>query len=100
MRGQDSVGDADAQHEVLSSQALAALAAGGAHAVALRVHAPPLEVESSPFWQHAGVAIPGELAHLVKGLPRVLFALKTLASLRFGLFYRNGFAHNSLCFPE
>src|SRR6266567_1855910 len=96
VRGEDTVGNADAQHEVFGGQALAALAAGGAHAIALGVHAPPLEVERSPLRQHRGAALPGKLAHLVKGLPRILFAFQALAALRFGLFYRNGFAHNSL----
>ena len=48
LRGEDAVGDADAHHEVVGGQAFAALAAGGADAVALRVDAPPLEVECRP----------------------------------------------------
>ena len=84
--GDDAVGNADAHHEVFGGQALAALAAGSAHAVALGVDAPPLEVAGSPVGQHAGAALAGKRAHLIEGLPRVLFALQALRPLGIGLF--------------
>src|SRR5208283_4571471 len=76
-------------HEPIGRQALAALAAGCAHAVALRVNTPPLEVGRGPLRHHARPARARERTNLVKGLPRILFALQTLHALRFGLFLWN-----------
>ncbi len=76
MRSEDAVGNADAHHEVFGGQALAALAAGGAHAVALGVDAPPLEVDGGPLGHHAGAAIAGKCAHFIEGFPRILLALE------------------------
>ena len=94
--GEDAVGDGDAHHEEFSGQTLAALAAGGARAIALGVDAPPLEVIICPFGNDAGAAFPREGAHLVKGFPRVLFALKAFSPLGFCLFFLDCWCHFSL----
>ena len=69
----DAVGNADAHHEVVGGEAFAALAAGGADAVALGVDAPPFEVQVGPLGQDAGAAGAGEFAHLDRRLPRGSF---------------------------
>ena len=89
----DAVGNADAHHEVIGGQAFAALAAGGANAIALGVNAPPFEVDGGPLGNDAGAAFAGKGAHLVKGLPWVLLALQALGALGLGLFHLNNFSH-------
>jgi hypothetical protein len=89
MCGQNAVGDGDAHHEVVGDQALAALAAGGAYAVALGVNAPPFEVERGPLGNDAGAAGAGKSADLIEGLPRILLALEPLGALGFRFFYWN-----------
>ncbi len=91
--GDDAIGDADAHHEVIGGQAFAALAAGGAHAVALGIDAPPFEVSGGPLGHHAGAAGAGKGAHLVKGLPGILLALQALHALGLGFFYFNSLSH-------
>ena len=90
-----AVGDANAHHEPVRRQPLAALAAGSAHAVALGVDAPPFEVGRGPVRRHALPSLARKAAHLVKGLPGILFVLQALHALGFGLFLRN-LAH---CLP-
>ena len=72
--GNDAVGNADAHHEVLGGEALAALAAGGADAVALGIDAPPLEVDARPT-PASTLERPSRAncANLVEGLPRGSF---------------------------
>ena len=84
-----AVGNADAHHEPVRRQPLAAFAAGSAHAVALGVDAPPFEVGRRPFGHYAGPSLARERTNLVKGLPGILFALQALHALGFGLFLRN-----------
>ena len=79
--GEDAVGNADAHHEVVGGKAFAALAAGGADAIALRVDSPPLEVERGPLRDDAGAAFAGEGAHFVEGFPRVLGKFEALGAL-------------------
>jgi len=93
-RCENAVGDGDAHHEVIGGDALAALAAGGAHAVALGIDSPPLEVERGPLGHHAGAAFAGEGAHFIERFPRILFPLQALGALRFGLFCWNSFGHD------
>ena len=90
---QNAVGDGDAHHEEIRCQALAALAADSAHAVALGVNPPPLEVEGGPLRQDARSARAGKGAHLVEGLPRVLLALQPFRSLGFRLLVLNNLSH-------
>src|SRR5215469_10997890 len=85
-RGEDAVGNADAQHEMLGGFALAALATDRANAVALRVNPPPLEINAGPFRRNAAAALERELTDLGDALPRILLALQPLYALRFGLF--------------
>src|SRR6185437_10643428 len=73
--GEDSVRQADAHHEIVAGEALAALPADGAHPIALGVNTPPLEVKRCPFREYAGTALAGEGTHLIECLPRVLFEL-------------------------
>ena len=82
--GDDAVGDGDAHHEVIGGESLAALAAGGAYPVTLRVDAPPLEVVGSPLGDDARAAGTSEGADLVEGFPGVLFALQAFSTLGFG----------------
>src|ERR1035441_1201205 len=91
--GHDSVGNADAHHEVVGDEAFAAFAAGGAHTIALGVDAPPLEVGSGPLGHDTGTAFAGELAHFVKGFPGVLLALEAFSTLGLGFLYLNSFSH-------
>ena len=93
---QDAVWNGDTHHEVFRGQTLAALAADGANAIALRVNAPPFEVEGSPLGNDAGAALAGKGAHFVKGRPWVLFALQALGTLGACLFYWNNLSHISL----
>ncbi len=93
MCGEDAVGDADAHHEVVGGEAFAALAAGGADAVALGVDAPPFEVERGPLGHHAGAAVARELAHLVEGFPGILCELEALGALGLGFFHLNSLIH-------
>jgi hypothetical protein len=91
--GENAVGDADAHHEVIGSQAFAAFAAGDAHAVTLGVDAPPFEISGSPLGNHARAALAGKGAHLVERLPRLLLALEAFRTLGLGLFFRNNLSH-------
>ena len=93
--GDNAVGNADAHHEEFGSQAFAAFAAGGSHAIALRIDAPPLEISGSPVGQHAFATLTGEGAHLIESRPRVLFALQALGLLGLRLFFLNCFSHFS-----
>src|ERR1035438_10166293 len=79
--GEDAIGDGNTHHEVVGDQAFTALAADGTHAVALRVNAPPLEVEGGPFGNHTRPAGAREGANLVKGRPGILLLLQPLGSL-------------------
>ena len=93
--GEDAVGDADAHHEVVGRQTLAAFAAGRADAIALGVDAPPFEVGRGPFGHDAGSAFASEGAHFIERLPRVLLALKALDALSLGFFHCDSFRHFS-----
>ena len=71
-RRDDSVRDADAHHEIVRNKSLTTLAAGGAHAVSLRVDSPPFEVRASPLRDDAGASLACKGPHLVKCFPGIL----------------------------
>ena len=93
---EDAVGNGDAHHEKLRGQPLAAFATRGAHAIALGIDAPPFEVVVRPFGDNAGSAFAREGAHLVKGLPWVLFALQAFSALGLCFFFLDSWSHFSL----
>ena len=83
--GEQAIGDGDAHHKKLGGFAFAALAAGEAEAVALRIDAPPAEVES-PLLGNRVAAIDRKLADLVKGFPWIFGELEAFGLLGLGLF--------------
>ena len=93
--GQNAIRQADAHHEIFGSLAFATHAPCSAHAIALRIDAPPLEIRTGPLRQHTISALPGELANLVPGLPRILGGLQPFGLLGLRLFHYgcDGSAH-------
>src|SRR5215472_12310141 len=87
---EQSVGNANAQHEEGKRLAFAATASDHPGAVPLGVDTPPAEVSAEPFGRDGGEAFPRESADFVEREPRVLFPLQTLHSLRFALCGRHG----------
>src|SRR5258708_23425146 len=90
-RGENAVGDADADHEVFGSLALVALAADRSDPSSLGVDAPPLEVGGGPFRRHARASFARESPHFVERLPGILLPLQPFRSLRLGFLYRSLF---------
>jgi len=72
--GEQTVGDADADHEERNGEAFAALAASDALAIALGVDAPGTEIGGEPLRRNGGVAAAGEFADFVEVQPGVLLA--------------------------
>ena len=84
--GEESVGDADAHHEVGSGATFTAGAADYAEAVALGVNAPGAEVGAEPFGRNGIVAEASEIANFVEMIPGVFFAFETFDALGPGFF--------------
>src|SRR5579864_1351299 len=85
----NAVGDANAEHEIVGGSAFAILAADRAHAIALRVDAPPAEINAGPFGQHGGTALAREFANFLERFPGILAALQTLDALRLRFLLRS-----------
>ncbi len=75
IRANQAVRKANAHHEIFRRFAFTALPANGAHAVALRVNAPPFEIEVGPFGQHGTTSLARKFANFLERFPRVLFEL-------------------------
>src|SRR5215469_6335503 len=86
VREQQSVGNANAHHEVRDGFAFAASAANGADSVALGVHAPESKVRAQPLRRNRRMALTGKGANFVEAFPSVLLALEPLDSLCLGFF--------------
>ena len=84
MASEESVGDADAHHEVRSGLPFSTGATDDAEAIALGVNAPRAEISAEPFGGYGIVALAGEVANFVEMIPGVFFALETLDALGFG----------------
>src|SRR5215472_16332624 len=82
---EQSVRNANAQHEVGERLALAATAFDYPRALSLGVDPPPAEVSAEPFRRDGGEAFTRESPDFVEREPRILFPLQPLHSLRFGL---------------
>src|SRR3989454_151560 len=82
----DAVRDPHADHEVLRRAALAADAADGADAIALRVDAPPAEVRG-PLGRDRRVPLAREALDGRVRLPRIQLALEPLRALRLALLH-------------
>jgi len=83
-RGEEAVGDADANHEVRHGLPFAACATHDALAVALGIDAPGTEVGGEPFGRNGRVAIASEGTKFVEVIPGVLGAFEALGALGFG----------------
>src|SRR5689334_5149659 len=75
-RGENAVRNPDAQHEILGGFSLATLAADRAHAITLRVNAPPFEVHARPLRRNAAASLPREFTDFRDALPWILLALQ------------------------
>src|SRR5271165_1378277 len=72
--GEETVGNADANHEEGSGLPFSAGAANDAETVALSVNAPGAEVGAEPFGRNGAVALASEGADFVEMYPRIFFA--------------------------
>src|SRR5206468_7103849 len=85
-RRHDAVGNPHTHHEVLRRAALAAAAADGAHAVALRVDPPPAEIRA-PLRRDRGVAVAREALDRLVRLPGIELALEPFRALCLALLH-------------
>src|SRR5579884_2057069 len=93
MREKVTVGNANANHEMLGCPPLATFAANRADAITLRVHTPGTKVSAQPLGRDRVESLAGELADFIEVLPRVLLAFEALHTLRFRFCY--GWCHDS-----
>ena len=86
LAGEETVGDADANHEIGDGLPFPVLAAGYAGAVALSVNTPGAEIGAKPFGRDGAEALAGEFADFVEMLPGIFGAFEALDALGFGFF--------------
>jgi hypothetical protein len=86
MAGEETIGNADADHEERNGAAFATRAANDAEAVALRVNTPRTEIGAKPLRGNGRVALASEFADFVEVLPGIFLALETLDPLGLGFF--------------
>src|ERR1700733_13615042 len=83
---QNAIWKTNAHHKELGGFALSADASRSPHTIALRINAPPLEIEPGPLGKDRTPPILRKLANLVPGIPGILGKFQTLGSLGLGLF--------------
>ncbi len=84
--GEETVRDADANHEIRDGFAFAVFAADYADAVALGVNAPRAEVGAQPFGGNGVEALASEGTDFVEVVPGIFGAFQALDALGFGFF--------------
>jgi len=84
LAGEETVGNADADHEKGDGLPFPILSAGNPRAVPLRVNPPSAEVGAEPFGGDGVEAIAGKGADFLEAVPGVFGAFESLDALSFG----------------